>query len=226
MTETRRDNDDARLLQGPNPPFDELWRTVRIGREFWRGFRTLRGVGPCVTFFGSHRFAADHPYCVLARETAHALGRAGFSVMTGGGPGIMEAANRGAREAGALSVGCKIRLPEEHAPNPYMDRWTDFHYFFVRKVMLVKHSCAFVLMPGGFGTLDEIFETATLIQTGKIRNFPIVAMGQAYWSEIGPFLRETMVAAGTIDAADLAPIFNTDDPLAAAEHIRATTGLG
>lgn len=222
MTRPTPSNDDARFLAGPNPVFEELWRSIRIWREFRRGFRMLRDIGPCVTVFGSSRFDEDHSYYRMARETGRALGQAGFAVMTGGGSGIMEAANRGAREAGALSVGCKIQLPAEREPNAHMDLWTEFHYFFVRKVMLVKHSSAFVLMPGGFGTLDEIFETATLIQTGKIRNFPVVAMGEGYWTRIRPFFTDSMVAEGTIDESDLDLLYVTDDPQDAAEHIRAT----
>jgi uncharacterized protein (TIGR00730 family) len=147
----------------------ELIRVLRIMVEFVRGFRALHFVGPCVTVFGSARFKEDHPYYALGREVGRELARAGFTVMTGGGPGIMEAANRGAKEVGGRSVGCNIELPAEQKPNQYLDRFITFHHFFVRKVMLVKYSYAFVALPGGFGTLDEIFETATLVQTGKIR---------------------------------------------------------
>ena len=161
-----------RFLQGPQPRRKELVRALRIMAEFIRGFRALHFVGPCVTVFGSARFKEDHPYYALGREVGRELARAGFTVMTGGGPGIMEAANRGAKEVGGRSVGCNIELPAEQKPNPYLDRWITFHHFFVRKVMLVKYSYAFVALPGGFGTLDEIFETATLVQTGKIRGVP------------------------------------------------------
>src|SRR5262245_21448532 len=158
-----------RFLQGPQARRSELFRAIRIFIEFIRGFRALHFVGPCVTVFGSARFKEDHPYYALGREVGRALARAGFTVMTGGGPGIMEAANRGAKDVGGRSVGCNIELPEEQRPNPYLDRWITFRHFFVRKVMLVKYSYAFVALPGGFGTLDEIFETATLVQTGKIK---------------------------------------------------------
>ena len=164
-----------------------------------RGFRKLHFVGPCVTVFGSARFTAEHHYYVLAREVGQRLARAGFTVMTGGGPGIMEAANRGAKEAGGYSVGCNIELPQEQKPNPYLDRWVTFRHFFVRKLMLVKYSYAFIAMPGGFGTLDEIFETATLIQTHKIKDFPLVLVGKEYWQPLLDFLRGRLVEAKTID---------------------------
>jgi uncharacterized protein (TIGR00730 family) len=163
--------EEIRFLQGPQRRSFELRRTIGIFFEFLRGFRALHFVGPCVTVFGSARFPETHPYYVLGRQLGARLARAGFTVMTGGGPGLMEAANRGAREAGGRSVGCNIELPQEQSPNPYLDRWITFEHFYVRKVMLVKYSYAFVALPGGFGTLDEIFETAVLIQTGKIRDF-------------------------------------------------------
>ncbi|HYB44324.1 MAG TPA: TIGR00730 family Rossman fold protein, partial [Candidatus Methylomirabilis sp.] len=163
----------AQFLQGPQRRGFELARALRIFAELMRGFRSFHFLGPCVTVFGSARFGEHHPYYGLAREVGAGLARSGFTVMTGGGPGIMEAANRGAKEAGGRSVGCNIELPEEQRPNGYLDRWITFRYFFVRKLMLIKYSYAFVAMPGGFGTLDELFETATLIQTGKIRDFPI-----------------------------------------------------
>ena len=156
-------------------------RAARIFCEFIRGFRTLHFVGACVTVFGSARFTENHPYYDLARQCGAELAKAGFTVMTGGGPGIMEAANRGAKETGGRSIGCNIQLPREQKPNPFVDQWITFRHFFVRKVMLVKYSYAFIALPGGFGTLDEIFETATLIQTGKIRDFPLVLMGIEYW---------------------------------------------
>src|SRR5262249_45288353 len=167
----------VRFLQGPPKRGHELIRAVRIFFEFMRGFRSLHFLGPCVTVFGSARFKDGHPYYELGRTVGAGLARAGFTVMTGGGPGIMEAANRGAKDAGGFSVGCNIELPQEQRPNPYLDRWITFRHFFVRKVMLVKYSYAFVALPGGFGTLDEVFETATLIQTRKIQEFPLVLMG-------------------------------------------------
>jgi uncharacterized protein (TIGR00730 family) len=177
-------------------------------------------VGPCVTVFGSARFPADHRYYELARRLGANLARVGFTVMTGGGPGIMEAANRGAKEAGGRSVACNIELPREQQPNAYLDDFVTFRYFFVRKVMLAKYSYAFVALPGGFGTLDEMFEMATLIQTGKVKGFPLVLLGESYWRPLLDFLREVPLAAGTIDQADLDRFFVTDSPEAAADHVR------
>src|SRR5437660_446463 len=168
-------------------------RVLRISWEFIKGFRALHFVGPCVTVFGSARFSDDHPVYDLARRTGALLARAGFTVMTGGGPGVMEAANRGAKDVGGRSIGCNIRLPQEQKPNPYLDKWITFRYFFVRKVMLVKYSYAFIALPGGFGTLDEIFETATLIQTAKIRDFPMVLMGRDFWQPLLDFLLNKLV---------------------------------
>ena len=176
-------------------------------------------MGLCVTVFGSARVQPDHEWYATAREVGRLLGEAGFAVMTGGGPGIMEAANRGAQQAGALSVGCNIELPHEQYANPYLDLALDFRYFFVRKVMLVKYSVAFVFGPGGFGTLDEVFETATLIQTAKIHNFPIVGLGREYWSAIEATVNDTMVAAGTIDPIDTDLFRITDDPAEAVAFI-------
>jgi len=217
----QKDPDCYLLKENKNSyPFD-LWRSFKIWREFQKGFRALRCINHCITFFGSARFGEDDPYYKMARETAFELGKAGFSIMTGGGPGIMEAANRGAKDAGALSIGCNIKLPHEQKPNPYTDINIQFDHFFVRKVMLLKYSCAFVLLPGGFGTMDEIFETATLIQTGKICDFPIVAMGSEYWGALGPFLRNTMIEYGTIDEKDLDFVRITDHPKDVLEIIRA-----
>ncbi len=213
------------FLQGPNRRSFELLRAVRIFFECIRGFRGLHFLGPCVTVFGSARFDEQHRYYRAAREMGALLGKNGFTVMTGGGPGIMEAANRGAHDVGATSVGCNIKLPMEQAPNPYVDHWLEFHYFFVRKVMLVKYSYAFVVYPGGFGTLDEIFETATLVQTGKISNFPIVLMGVEFWTPLVDFLRQTMVREQTLDAADVDRLLVTDSPEEALRHIlEAATG--
>ena len=209
-----------RLLAGPGSRAGEFLRVLRIGREFIRGFRALHFVGPCVTVFGSARFEEDHRYYQLARETGRELARVGFTVMTGGGPGIMEADNSGAQEAGGYSIGANIELPMEQVPNDYLDRWVDFHYFFVRKVMLVKYSYAFVAMPGGFGTLDEVFEAATLIQTDKIDHFPLVLMGTDFWQPIIDGLRGPMLGEGTISPQDLDRFLLTDSPVEAAEHIR------
>ena len=226
----KRPADDAELvwLGGPASRFTEFLRVLRIGGEFIKGFRALHFAGPCVTVFGSARFDETHEYYALAREMGRRLGLSGFTVMTGGGPGVMEAANRGARDIGGRSLGCNIELPHEQRPNAYLDRWVDFRYFFVRKVMLVKYSYAFVVLPGGFGTLDEIFETATLVQTGKIRDFPIVLMGRAYWQPLLDFMQETLVAQGTIDQDDRDRLLVTDSPDEAMAHILDVTvgGLG
>lgn len=209
----------ARFLAGPQRRMEELRRALRIFFEFVRGFRAFHFAGPCVTVFGSARFSENHPYYQLARQVGAELAGAGFTVMTGGGPGIMEAANRGAKEAGGRSIGCNIRLAREQLPNRYLDQWITFRYFFVRKVMLVKYSYAFVALPGGFGTLDEIFETATLIQTIKIRGFPLVIMGKEYWQPLFDFMAAKMVNEGTIDQADLDRFIVTDSPQQAVESI-------
>jgi uncharacterized protein (TIGR00730 family) len=202
--------DERRFLVGRRSRRAELASAARIFFEYMRGLRALHFVGPCVTVFGSARFREGHPWYELAREVGRAIAREGWTVMTGGGPGLMEAANRGAREAGGASVGCNIELPHEQKPNPYLDRFVEFEHFFVRKVMLVKYSHAFVVLPGGFGTLDEVFEALTLAQTGKIRTFPIVAMGQRYWDPLQGFLRGTLLAERTIDDGDLALLQATD----------------
>ena len=207
------------FLAGPRSRFEELVRVVKIAAEFIHGFRRLHFLGPCVTVFGSARFGDDHRYYALARDLGARLARLGYTVLTGGGPGIMEAANRGAREAGGASVGVNIELPEEQEPNQYLDTFVEFRHFFVRKVMLVKYSYAFIALPGGFGTLDEIFETATLIQTGKIQSFPMVVMGTDYWGPLLDFVRERMVSEGTIAPGDLATLLVTDSVDEAAEHI-------
>jgi uncharacterized protein (TIGR00730 family) len=198
------------FLQGPQKRSFELWRAVSIFFEIVSGFRRLHFVGPCVTVFGSARFTEEHLYYTLAREIGRRLAEAGFTVMTGGGPGIMEAANRGAKEASGYSVGCNIELAHEQKPNAYLDRWVTFRHFFVRKLMLVKYSYAFIALPGGFGTLDEIFETATLIQTHKIKNFPLVLVGKDYWRPLLDFLRDRLVASKTIDEIDATHILVTD----------------
>jgi uncharacterized protein (TIGR00730 family) len=209
------------FLSGPRSRREEFARAVRIFFEYLKGFRALHFTGPCVTVFGSARFGEDHEYYRLAREVGRALAEAGFAVMTGGGPGVMEAANRGAKEAGGLSIGCNIQLPMEQKPNPYVDKFIEFHYFFIRKVMLVKYSTAFVVLPGGFGTMDELFEVGTLIQTGKVERFPVVLMGSNYFRPLAEFVRDTMVAAGTIDAIDLQLFMTVDDPIEAVERIKA-----
>ncbi len=214
--------EERKFLQGPQRRGIELVRALRIFWEMLRGFRSLHFVGPCVTVFGSARFKEDHPYYVLAREVGAGLARAGFTVMTGGGPGIMEAANRGAKDAGGISIGCNIELPQEQKPNAYLDRWITFRHFYIRKLMLVKYSYAFIALPGGFGTLDEIFETATLIQTHKIRDFPMVLMGQSYWQPLIAFMRERLIAEKTIDPIDCDRILVTDSP---GEAVRSVTDI-
>jgi uncharacterized protein (TIGR00730 family) len=207
------------MLEGPHSRFGELITLFRIMADFLRGFRVLHFVGPCVTVFGSARIKADTAEYEQARKMGAAIVRLGFTVMTGGGPGIMEAANRGAREAGGRSVGCNIELPFEQRPNEYLDRCVKLHYFFVRKMLLVKYSYAFVVMPGGVGTLDELFEALTLIQTGKIENFPVVVMGTEYWQELRTLLRK-MARLGMIGERDLDLLFVTDSIDEAIEHIR------
>ena len=207
-----------RFLEGPQKRSTEFFRALRIFWEFIRGYRFLHFVGPCVTVFGSARFGEEHPYYQQARVIGQLLAKAGFTVMTGGGPGIMEAANRGAKDVGGRSIGCNIVLPHEQKPNPYLDQFIEFRYFFVRKVMLVKYSFAFIIMPGGYGTLDELFETTTLIQTGKIRNFPVVLLGKSYWQPMLDFLK-TMVTSKTISQADYDRILVTDSPEEAAQSV-------
>ncbi len=215
------DPGDRRLLGAPRSRTEEFVRVLRIGAEFVRGFRALHFVGPCVTVFGSARFDEHHRHYRMAREVGRRIAEAGWTVMTGGGPGIMEAANRGAKDAGGRSIGCNIVLPMEQEPNPYLDRMIEFRYFFVRKVMLVKYSVGFVTMPGGFGTLDEIFETATLMQTGKIEGFPIVLMGRDYWRPLLDFIDGTLMREGTISPGDLDALTVTDDPDEAVAALRA-----
>ncbi|MGZ8443844.1 MAG: LOG family protein [Candidatus Binatia bacterium] len=200
----------VRFLEGPQRRLTEVARAARIFCEFIRGFRALHFAGPCVTVFGSARFTEVNPYYRMARQVGAGLATAGFTVMTGGGPGIMEAANRGAKDVGGRSIGCNIVLPQEQEHNPYLDHWVTFRYFFVRKVMLVKYSYAFIALPGGFGTMDEIFETATLIQNAKIREFPLVLMGKEFWAPLLEFMSERLVKARTIDAIDLERITVTD----------------
>ena len=210
---------ELRFLSGPQPRGFEFLRALRIFFELLRGFRALHFVGPCVTVFGSARFAEDHPYYGQARQLGSLLARDGFTVMTGGGPGIMEAANRGAKDVGGRSVGCNIELPHEQAPNKYMDKMVTFQHFYVRKVMLMKYSYAFVCMPGGFGTMDELFEAATLIQTGKVQNFPLILVGSKFWGPFVEAMRDTMLAEATIEPKDLSMLWVTDSVEEAAARI-------
>jgi uncharacterized protein (TIGR00730 family) len=219
-----RSTEDEKLLGGHRPARPafletDTWRALRILSEFVEGFEALAGVGAAVAVFGSARTPEGHPTYELARRIGSELARAGFAVITGGGPGTMEAANRGAHEAGGLSIGCNIELPHEQHPNTYVDLSVEFHYFFARKTMFVKYADAFVIMPGGFGTLDELFESLTLIQTGKIRNFPVVLIGHAYWDGLIAWMRDVQLPAGVINQADLDLLRVTDDPEEAAAII-------
>lgn len=212
---------DKAFYEGPSSRFRELRFAWRVFVEFIQGFRALHFSGPCVTVFGSARFEQGHPYYTLAEKVGAAIAHLGFTVMTGGGPGIMEAANRGAKEAGGASIGCNIELPLEQAPNPYLDRYVTLEHFFVRKVLLFKYSYAFVILPGGFGTMDEFFEVLTLVQTGKIQDFPLIVMGREYYAKLQELLSE-MLRAGTIHAEDMRYLFYTDSVEELYDYIAAT----
>jgi uncharacterized protein (TIGR00730 family) len=188
-------------------------RIQRIRRELQMGFDALAHVGPAASFFGSARTSPDHPEYALARNTARIVGEAGLAIITGGGPGAMEAANRGARDAGALSIGLNIELPFEQGLNAYCDIGLEFHYFFARKIMFVRYASGFVAFPGGFGTLDETFEALTLIQTGKVRHFPVVLVGSDYWGGLVGWIRERLLGEGKISPHDIDLLYVTDDPL-------------
>lgn len=209
---------EVELLSGPDDLEVDIARGRKVFEEYVSGCRELHDIGRAITVFGSARFGEDHRYYALAREVGKELARSGYTVVTGGGPGIMEAANRGAQEGGGLSVGCNILLPHEQEPNPYLDRCVEFDYFFVRKVMLLKYSVGFIFMPGGFGTLDEVFETATLIQTGKMSHFPMIAMGTEYWTELIDFIQKAMLREGTI-RDDEVEVLQTDSPSEAVAYI-------
>lgn len=213
-----RSKTETDFLEGPHSRLMELKYLFQVMREFIYGFRKLHFVGPCVTFFGSARFSETHPHYELARRLAREVAKMGFTIMTGGGPGIMEAANRGAKDVGGRSIGCNILLPKEQRPNPYLDKWVDFSFFFVRKTLLSKYSYAFVVMPGGYGTLDEFFEAITLIQTGKYQRFPIVLMGKEYHHDLYEHI-ERMVAEKTIDPVDMRLFLFTDSIEEAIKHI-------
>lgn len=206
-------------LEGPRSRTSELMFAFDVFREFIKGFRALHFIGPCITIFGSARFGEKHPYYLQAYELSKKLSALGFTIMTGGGPGIMEAANRGAFENVGSSVGCNIILPVEQAPNPYMHKWVTMKYFFVRKTLLIKYSYSFIAMPGGVGTMDELFETLTLIQTKTIHDFPVVLIGKEYYKDIDELLRK-MVEAKTISPEDLKLVLITDDIDEAVSHIR------
>jgi uncharacterized protein (TIGR00730 family) len=217
--ERMRSADEGLLQRQEDPGFvhTDPWRVLRIMGEFVDGFDVLARVGLAVTVFGSARIKADSPYYAAAREVGAGIARRGYAVITGGGPGIMEAANRGANEAGGLSIGCNIELPHEQSPNPYANLSIDFRYFFVRKTMFVKYSEAFVVFPGGFGTMDELFESLTLIQTGKVKRFPVVLYGSRYWGGLLDWVRETLLLEGMVSADDLAlvQVVDTTDEVCA-----------
>jgi uncharacterized protein (TIGR00730 family) len=192
---------EIKFLAGPQSRWQELKFVIKVLFEFIRGFRSLSFVGPCVTIFGSARYPEGHDYYELTRKVGAEVAKLGFTVMTGGGPGLMEAANRGAKEVNGRSVGCNILLPYEQKPNPYLDKWVDIRYFFVRKTLLIKYSYGFICMPGGYGTLDEFFEAITLIQTGKIKNFPVIVIGKEYHKDVLDHVQQ-MKSKGTISPDD------------------------
>lgn len=218
---------EAQFLAGRHSRLSEFFQLLRIMLEFIRGFRAFHKTGPTITVFGSARFPSTHPYYDLARKIGAAIAREGFATMTGGGPGIMEAANRGAKEMGGYSVGCNIILPQEQKPNAYLDKVVTFNHFFVRKVMLVKYSYAFVILPGGFGTLDEMTEALILIQTGKLYDFPVILIGTEYWKGFYDWVHGTLIKNGTILPEDLKFIHITDNPEELMRIIRnSVEGLG
>jgi uncharacterized protein (TIGR00730 family) len=205
---------------------EDIWRIFRIMAEFVEGFETLSKSGPCVTIFGSARAHEDHPHYKLAVEVARAVVRSGYGVITGGGPGIMEAANRGAHEEGGASIGLNIQLPFEQKPNPHIKTMLSFRHFFVRKVMFLKYTSAVIVMPGGFGTLDEFFETLTLVQTSKVNTMPLVLMGKEYWKGMVDWLSTVMVGEQYIHASDMSLMHITDDPDEAVEVIKKKISAG
>ena len=215
--------EDAQLLERRDASFVDTdpWRVLRILSEFVEGFDALASAPRAISCFGSARIGEHDPMYGAARELGRALAQGGFAVITGGGPGIMEAANRGCQEGGGYSIGCNIELPFEQGSNPYLDLLIDFRYFFVRKTMFVKYADGFVVFPGGFGTFDELFEALTLIQTGKVLHFPVVLYGSAYWTRLLDWLQDTVLAEGKIAEADLELLHVSDDPTDAVAHIRA-----
>ena len=213
-------SNDKNFLATERSLADEIRDSHKTLADLWQGISAFQSIKNCVTVYGSARFKEGHPYYELARSMGKALAENGFTVMTGGGPGVMEAANRGAKEGGGPSFGCNIVLPFEQKLNPYVDKKVEFEFFFTRKVILRKNSIAYVLMPGGFGTMDEIFEVLTLIQTGKLPARPVVCMGTDYWKHLGTFLRATMLEAGTISPADIELAFVTDDVQEAIDYIQ------
>lgn len=216
------DTSEKQLLEGPKTPVTEIFHAFKVFFEMCISFRKLHFIGPCVTVFGSARFREGNKYYELAEDLGKKLALKGFAVMTGGGPGIMEAANKGARSVKGMSIGCNIVLPREQKHNEYLDLWLEFKYFMVRKFMLAKFSYGFVVLPGGFGTLDELFNIITLVQTKKMKNFPIVLIGTEFWSPLKQMLEEMFIPVGTIDKEDLDLILFTDDPEHAAQFITET----
>ena len=215
--------EDRKLLeQSERPAFlnTDPWRALRILAEFVEGFDALATLGPAITVFGSARVDENSPVYGTAREIGRLLAEEGYAIITGGGPGVMEAANRGCQEGGGISVGCNIELPHEQDVNPYVDLAVEFRYFFARKTMFVKYADGFVILPGGFGTMDELFESLTLIQTGKIRHFPVVLVGSAYYAGLLEWIRSRLLADGMVNEADLDLISVTDDPAEVVELIR------
>lgn len=213
---------EIKFLEGPQSRWKEFKFTVSVLVEFIKGLRALHFVGPCVTVFGSARFVEGHPDYELARVISGKIARLGFTIITGGGPGIMEAANRGAREVGGRTVGCNIELPHEQKPNPYMDKWVSIKYFFIRKTLLTKYSYAFIVLPGGFGTLDEFFEAITLMQTKKISDFPVVIMDREFYKNIIEHI-EVMKMKSTISANDTNLFLFTDSVDEAVMYIQDNT---
>lgn len=214
-----RPKEEIKFLDGPRSRWQEFTFTVKILVEFIKGFRALHFTGPAVTVFGSARFDETHTYYELTRNLSAEIAKLGFTIMTGGGPGLMEAANRGAKDVNGRSIGCNIVLPREQHPNPFLDKFVNFDYFFVRKVLLVKYSYAFVIMPGGFGTLDEMFEAMTLIQTKKIKNFPVIIFGKDYHFELIQHI-DKMLEKKTISPEDLKLFLITDSIDEAVEMIK------
>src|SRR4249919_307013 len=214
---------DQNFLNPHRSIADEMRDSHKAQADLWQGISAFSEIKNCVTVYGSARFREGDTYYELARAIGKELAKNNFSVMTGGGPGVMEAANRGAKEGGGVSLGCNIILPFEQAPNPYVDKMVSFEFFFTRKVILRKNSVAYVLMPGGFGTMDEIFEVLTLIQTHKLPPRPIVCLGTDYWKHLGTFLRETMLNAETISPEDIELAFVTDDIQKAIDYIKQET---
>ena len=212
-------NNESYFLEGPHSRIKDFGFTLKIMFEFIKGFRTLHFAGPCIAVFGSARFNAEHSSYKNSVEMGKEISKLGFGVMTGGGPGIMEAANKGAYEAGGVSIGCNIKLQHEQKENPYLTREVTFEHFFVRKVLMFKYSYAFVVMPGGMGTMDELFEALTLIQTGKIKEFPVILFGKDYWNNLLKML-DTMLEQKTIEPKDLELFLVTDDIQEAMEHIK------